>query len=123
MSGWNETIQSDAFKALSREPMTETGVEGAVERVGRFLSEWATSPKRDPHYIYGLNIGDEREAVLTTADLRALLARIATLEKDREKDGEALKRIAHPEYGLGFNRLRGIARARLEARQSREGAE
>lgn len=43
---------------------------------------------------------------IRTDDLRTLLERVKALEG-------ALERIAHPEYGLGFNKLRGIARAAI----------
>jgi hypothetical protein len=39
--------------------------------------------------------------------------RLEALSHDREVMREALGKIAHPEYGIGFNRLRGIARAAL----------
>ena len=31
---------------------------------------------------------------------------------------EALKHIAHPQYGLGFNKLRGLARAALASKEA-----
>ena len=47
------------------------------------------------------------------ADLRAILSERAELLAAVERMRVALKRIAQPEYGIGFNRLRGIARAAL----------
>ena len=43
----------------------------------------------------------------------AMLARALKAEAERDAAREALERIAKPEYGIGFNRLRGIARTYL----------
>ena len=48
-----------------------------------------------------------------TPDLRLLLSERAELLATVERMRGALERIAQPEYGIGFNRLRGIARAAL----------
>lgn len=46
-------------------------------------------------------------------DRKADEARIADLEAKLAVAREALQEIAHPPYGLGFNKLRGKARAAL----------
>jgi hypothetical protein len=52
------------------------------------------------------------ESYRRTVDLEARDGDAAEARADRL--AKALKRIAHPEYGLGFNKLRGIARAALQ---------
>lgn len=59
-----------------------TEVEEAVGRVRAFLAEWPKARQRDPHEIYGLHIGDAREAILTTADLRLILSDYARLQSE-----------------------------------------
>lgn len=51
------------------------------------------------------------------ADLFAADQEIKRLKEQARLNGEALQRVAQPQYGIGFNRLRGIARARLQDRE------
>ena len=66
--------------------MTED-MEAVIERLEKYLSERAKSPTLDANDIHGLHVGDEREAILTVADLRALLS-------ERRKMVEALAMIS-----------------------------
>jgi len=54
---------------------------------------------------------------LETSELAGVVddwkARAIKAEAERDAAREALERIAKPEYGIGFNRLRGIARTYL----------
>lgn len=52
-------------------------------------------------------------AAANPATILALLSERAELLAAVERMRGALERIAQPEYGIGFNRLRGIARAAL----------
>ena len=45
----------------------------SLNHVDKFLTEWVSSPQRDPNSIHGINIGSDREVELTVADLRLLV--------------------------------------------------
>jgi len=64
-----------------------------------------------------LELNDAHAAPPATARILNVLidaaAALRDISHDREVMREALGKIAHPEYGIGFNRLRGIARAAL----------
>jgi len=53
----------------------------------------------------------------TYADMPYATARADKAEAERDAARDVLERIAHPEYGIGFNRLRGIARTYLATLQ------
>ena len=63
--------------------MTPDDMEG---RLLHYLSERAKMRQIDGEIIHGLNVGDLSEAVLTVADLRALLL-------DYQERGRALERL------------------------------
>ena len=79
--------------------MTNEELERAVERLTADLTA-----------NHAMTLGG---AVVRTSDLRLLLCERAELLAAVERMRGALERIAQPEYGIGFNRLRGIARAAL----------
>jgi hypothetical protein len=100
--------------------VTNTGVEGAVERLTKAAADSGTV---GGPFTWTVGVfAEDLRAILT--DREALLARIATMEGESEKDGEAFEDIATMGWsGAPDIPMRHIARARLEARQSREGAE
>ena len=107
--------------------MSDTRVEGAVETVEEWLSMLDSVPVTACGVLrYPPICGTEVQAFrVILADREALLARIATLEREREKDGEALERIVRNAnvMPVQVEIVKRVAHARLEARQSREGAE
>ena len=58
-------------------------------------------------------IGMTHEDVRIAVSLFDAVNRSRALLKAYQEQRRALERIANPEYGIGFNRLRGIARAAL----------
>jgi hypothetical protein len=56
---------------------------------------------------------EDAEQSFDTEDLAKAGQAVRALLKAYQEQRRALERIANPEYGIGFNRLRGIARAAL----------
>tara|TARA_R110002051_G_scaffold316556_1_gene396313 strand:- start:3397 stop:3657 length:261 start_codon:yes stop_codon:yes gene_type:complete len=78
--------------------------DAAIERLCERLETNHPGPgRRSDGYIPSPINPDGPEAA---ALIRSQAERVKALEW-------ALERIAHPEYGLGFNKLRGIARAAI----------
>ena len=59
----------------------------AAGRVREFIGEWEKMIGHDPDIVYGLHRSTEREAILTVADLRALVA-IASVRGTRRGSNE-----------------------------------
>lgn len=105
--------QSQPNDATGVSPASESGVVD-IESVVEHLTAQLFAHENDEVHSAGCFADD---AILVDArKLKVVFSYLAALEAQAEGDREALERIAHPEYGLGFNRLRGIARARLQGR-------
>lgn len=68
--------------------------ERAVERLEKYLAERKKAGQLDPIDIHALHMGDEREAVLTVTDLRAILSERAELLATVERMRGALELFA-----------------------------
>ena len=69
-------------------------MEAVVARLDHYLSERAKMSQIDRDLIHGLNVGDTREAVLTVADIRALL-------KAYQEQRRVLERLANKDNEFG----------------------
>jgi len=104
---WEESsrIAIDMAKQAIRE-LEARALKAEAERDAalRECGKWATEA--------GFAIGK-----LETSELAGVVddwkARALKAEAERDAARDVLERIAHPEYGIGFNRLRGIARTYL----------
>ena len=85
------------------------GSEFFVRKGRRYVADipacvaWVRRAREEGHY----------GRVRVQLEAKASEARALKAEAARAEAREALERIAKPEYGIGFNRLRGIARTYL----------
>jgi hypothetical protein len=123
MSDWNKVIQSDAFKALSRDRASPPAdIEGLVEKVARAIAYEFDLDADVFIGMHGQHLWEKQWHSIARAALEAI--DLPTLLADRERMREALEHAAHTFrcYADLHNR-KGTDEGRAKAERNKQHAE
>lgn len=113
-ASWEDVaVEVTELMAASFEPLARKAADDIYERLMETAQDYLADNIR-------FNLSSRLEA----SERGYAIARkqVFDLGQTNKTMAAALKQIANPEYGLGFNKLRGIARAALTSQASGEPA-